>query len=124
MDCQQLTPTPTSSRDSSLPLSARRLPMSTSQQSRVSASTPKTPQRRKSRSPQAAALDLDHRVSPIGSDHCFVAYLLKVSPVVKARLVEQQDLATRQAMDEKDIVINKLQGQVCKLIHHIKWQIY
>ena len=33
-------------------------------------------------------------------------------PVVKTRLVEQQDLAMRQVMDKKDVEIQKLQQQV------------
>jgi hypothetical protein len=37
---------------------------------------------------------------------------LKFSPVIKAHLVKQQGLATRQAMDEKDSEIYKLQRKV------------
>lgn len=118
VDRQLSTPTP---NRSSFVLSARqhsRLPRSNQQS--VSTATPRTPQRRKSCSPPSGAGALaDHRVSPsltLGSN-CFIAYLPKASPVVKARLVEQQDFVTRQAMDEKDIVINKLQEQVRKHIY-------
>lgn len=117
MDRQQSPQTPTPYRGSSLPLPGRRLSRTINQQSAL------TPIRQRSCSP---ALDPDHRVSPslvtIGSNRFIqVAYLLKASPVVKARLVQQQDFATRRAMDEKDIVINKLQEQVRKHIYHTKW---
>ncbi len=87
--------------------------MSSVLQSGTSTPTPESPQRRRSRTPEVSGSDKRVLVSPsLILGFSLWAYPSKFSPAVKTRLVEQQGLATRQAIDEKDVEIQRLQQQV------------